>query len=165
MAVIDNNFETKGSHLFFVDTVSTTDPTVTKLTCPTAIPGINGGTADRINTNCLDNTGKFRTSIGGQADADQLAIPFILYKGDGSHQALKLLHASNDVVNWMVGLSDSEEYPTVDTDENLVTPAARTTFAFDAYVANLVFNIEENEVVRGVVTLQPTGDTTVHWAA
>ena len=165
MAVIENTFETKGTHLFFADTVTASTPAVTKLTCPTGISGLNGGTSDRIDTDCLSNTGKFRTNIPGKADPDDLSVPFILYKGDGSHQALFALHASGEVVSWMAGLSDSALSPTLDSNEALVTPETRTTFEFKASVANLVLDIANNEVVRGTLTLRPTGDTTPHWAA
>jgi hypothetical protein len=164
MAVIDNAFETKGTHLFFVETLSQSDPAVAKVTCPTAIDGINGGSADRINTNCLDNTGKFRTNIPGQADADEISVPFILYKGDIGHQVLKSLHTSGDVVGWMMGLSDSDDYPTLDTDGTLVSPVDRTTFAFQGSISNLTFSAAENEVIRGLMTIRPSGDTTAHWA-
>ena len=166
MAVIENNFETKGTHLFFIDTVTGSDPEVVKLTCPTGITGLNGGTADRIDTTCLDNTGKFRTNVTGYADPDELSVPFVLYKGDGSHQALFPLHKSGQVIGWYCGLSDSEAVPTMDTEQaNLVSPADRTGFMFRASISNLTIDIANNEVVRGTLTIRPSGDTTPHWAA
>lgn len=165
MAVIDNAFETKGTHLFFVGTIASTDPEVVKLTCPTGITGINGGTADRIDTTCLDIVGKFRSNITGLADADDVTAPFILYKADGGHQELFALHESGEVVSWMVGLSDSAAYPTLDTDFSLVTPADRTTFAFMGSVANLTIDANTNDVIRGTLSIRPTGATTPHWAA
>lgn len=164
MAVIDNAFETKGTHLFFVD-VTGSDSAVTKLTCPTGITGINGGSKDKIDTTCLDETGAFRTYIGGFADSAEISVPFILYKGDGSHQALFELQTAGTVVGWMVGLSDSVDAPTLDSDDKLVTPAGRTTFAFDGYVSNVTLDMATNEVVRGNVTIQRTGFTAPHWAA
>lgn len=165
MSVIENAFETKGTHLYFVDTATTTDPTVTQLTCPTGITGVNGGTKDRIDTTCLSETGAFRTYIGGFADASEVSVPFILYKGDGSHQALFLLQQSGDVIGWMMGLSDAASVPTIDTDFALVTPEDRTTFAFNGYISNLTIDAATNEVIRGTLTIQVTGSTTPHWAA
>jgi len=164
MAVIDNAFETKGSHLYFVDSLTTTDPTVTQLSCPTGITGVNGGTKDTIDTTCLSNITSKRTSIGGFADTSDVSVPFILYAGDGSHQALFTLQEANSQVNWMVGLSDSANAPTVDTDNLLVPPPDRTTFQFDATISNLTIDLATNEVVRGTMTLKPSGATTVHWA-
>lgn len=165
MAVIDNNFETQGTHLYFVDTVTSTIDEVVKLTCPTSIPGVGGGSKDRIDTTCLDNTTGYRTYIAGMADTTEITIPFVLYKGDGSHQALPALRDSNEVVGWYVGLSDDDDAPTADSDGDLVSPASRTGFSFRASIQNLVFNIDGNEVVRGELTLLVTGATTVHWAA
>lgn len=165
MAVIDNNFETQGTHLYFVDTVTSTIDEVVKLTCPTSIPGVGGGTKDRIPTDCLDNLSGFHTYIGGLADAAEMTIPFILYKGDGSHEALPALRRSNDVVGWYVGLSDDNDDPTIDSDGDLVSPASRTGFSFRGYVSNLTYNIDGNEVVRGELTIQRVGDITENWAA
>lgn len=165
MSVIDNAFETKGTHLYFADFISNTDGVPTKLTCPTGLTGINGGTKDKIDTTCLDEVGAFRKFIGGFADAQEVSAPFILYKGDLSHQALLALQKSGDVINWMACLSDSAAAPTLDTDGKLVTPTDRTTFAFDGYVSNVTIDAATNEVIRGTLTIQPTGFTTPHWAA
>ena len=160
MSVIDNQFETKGTHLFFVDP---SGPTVTKLTCPTGISGINGGTKDKIDTTCLDETGAYRTYVGGFADPAEVYVPFVMYDGDGSHQALFELQASGEVVAWMVGLSDSAAAQTVASD-GMEPPAGRTTFSFNGYVSNLTIDATVNEVIRGTLTIQPSGATTAHWA-
>lgn len=165
MAVIDNAFETKGTHLYFADFITDTDGAARKLTCPTGITGIAGGTRDKIDTTCLDETGSYRKFVGGFSDAAEISAPFILYKGDASHQALVELKNSGDVISWMACLSDSATAPTLDTDEKLVTPTDRTTFAFDGYVSNVTFDAAVNEVIRGTLTIQPTGNTVAHWAA
>jgi hypothetical protein len=166
MALIDSQFETKGTHLYFIDALTTTDPTVTKLTCPTSIPGLGGGTKDRIDTTCLDETGSYRTYVGGFADPQELTIPFILYDGDTSHKALFLLRDSGDVVSWMACLSDATSIPTLDSDMTaLVTPADRTTFAFSGYVSQVTIDATINEVIRGTLSIQPTGTTTPYWPA
>lgn len=162
MAVIDHTFETKGTNLFFVDDLET--PAVTKLTCPTGITGIGGGSKDKIDTTCLDELGAYRTYIGGFADAAEVSIPFILYKGDGSHQKLFLLRNTGETVDWMIGLSDSAAVPTMDSNGGLVSPAARTTFLFSGYVSNLTIDAATNEVVRGTLSIQPSGATVPHWA-
>lgn len=165
MAVVDNQFETQGTHLYFVDTVSSSVDEVRRLTCPTSIPGIGGGTKDRIPTDCLDNVSGFHTYIGGLADAAEMTVPFVLYKGDAGHQALLALRRANTVVGWYVGLSDDTDDPTIDSDGDLVSPTTRTGFSFRGYIANLTFDAEGNEVVRGSVTIQRTTDITENWAA
>ena len=165
MGVIDNNFETQGTHLFFIDVNATPSRLVRKLTCPTGITGVNGGTADRIDTTCLDVNGRFRKNITGMADPGDITVPFILYDGDASHKALFTLHQSGQVVGWYMGLSDSTATPTMDTDmSDLVSPAARTGFSFRGSVANLTIDAATNEVVRGTLTVRPTGGTTAYWA-
>lgn len=161
MAVINDAFETKGTSLYFVGSDGTT---VRKLTCPTGITGINGGTKDKIDTTCLDETGSFRTNIGGFADPSEIAVPFILYDGDASHADLQVLAASGEVVGWFVGLSDSTAVPTLDSNGGLDAPAARTGWNFDGYVSNVTFDAAVNEVIRGNLTIQPSGSTVFHAA-
>jgi len=162
MAVVDNAFETKGTHLYFVDPVT---HAAVKLTCPTGITGIGGGSKDKIDTTCLDETGAYRTYVGGFADASEVSVPFILYKGDGSHESLFTMRDSNSVVSWLVGLSDSSTAPTVTSNFELDPPNARTCLTFDGYVSNLTIDAATNEVVRGTLTIQPSGTTTFHPAA
>jgi hypothetical protein len=164
MAVVDNAFETKGTHLFFADPTSS-DPIVRKLTCPTGITGINGGTRDRIDTTCLDEIGAFRTYVGGFADPSEISVPFVLYDGDESHKSLFDLQDSGQVIGWYVGLSDSPAVPTVDTEGSLVSPPLRTGISFRGYVSNLTLDAAVNEVVRGTLTIQRVGGSTVHWAS
>ncbi len=165
MAVIDSTFETKGTNVYFADFINNTDGEVRQLTCPTAITGLNGGTRDKIDTTCLDETGAFRTSIGGFADASEYSIPFILYDGDLGHRALFNLQASGEVIGWAVGFSDSTAPPTLDTDGLLNLPNDRTGFTFTGYISNLTVDLATNEVVRGTLTVQPRSAPTPHWAS
>jgi hypothetical protein len=163
--IIDHAFEAKGTHIYFVDPggeVSSDAPAaIRKLTCPTAVPEINGGTVDRIDTTCLDIVGRFRTNIPGFADPADVAIPFILYAQDGGHRALKRLQNSGAQTHWWVGLSDSVVIPDeLDSEGNMVVPEDREAFHFMGGVANLTFTIDSNDVVRGTVTIRPSGDTT-----
>lgn len=162
MAVINNAFETKGTQLYFVSSTAA----ILKLTCPTGITGLNGGTKDKIDTTCLDETGPFRSYIGGFADTQELQVPFILYDGDASQADLFALQQSGATTGWYAGLSDAVTAPTVvDSDGILTSPAGRTGFSFLGYVSNLTFDAAINEVVRGTLTVQPTGFTTFHAAA
>jgi hypothetical protein len=161
MAVIDSAFETKGTHVYFY-----TSATMYKFSCPTGITGIGGGSKDRIDKTCLDETGAYRKYVGGFADPDVLTIPFVLYDGSASHQAIYVLRDSGSTVPWYVGLSDATTDPTtVDTDDVIVFPPGRTGFTFNGYISNITIDAEVNEVVRGTLTVQPSGTTTPHWAA
>lgn len=156
MAVIDNAFETKGTNVFFYDS-----PTMYTFSCPTGVTGVKGGTKDRIDTTCLSNTGSKRTYIGGFSDSSEQSVPFILYKGSASHLKVMELDGTGEVVPWFVGLSDSTDAPTgIDTDGLIVPPAGRSGFLFTGYIASITIDIATNEVVRGTMTIQPSGDTT-----
>jgi hypothetical protein len=156
MSVIENAFETKGTNVYFVNPAGNA---VRQLTCPTGVTGLNGGTKDVIDTTCLSEIGAFRSNIGGFADPAEVQIPFILYDGDQSHADLKTLQDSGAVVAWMVALSDATTAPTLASD-GLEAPTGRTTFKFDGFVSNLTFDIPINEVVRGNLTVKPSGTTT-----
>jgi predicted secreted protein len=160
MAVIDNAFETKGTNVYFVAQDGTT---IYGFSCPTGVTGLNGGTADTIDTTCLDTTGAFRTNITGFADTGDVSVPFIFYDGSASHIAAKALHSSKAIRSWQVALSDSATAPTtLDSSGDLIPPAARTTFTFLASVSNMTFDIAVGDVVRGTMTLKPSGETTLH---
>ena len=166
MAVIDNTFETQGTHLYFVDTVTSSVDAIAKVTCPTGITGIADAARDSIDTTCLDVLDGFRTRVAGMADPAVLNVPFILYDGDAGHQTLIELRRTKDVVGWLVGLSDATTAPTViDSDGDITAPAGRTCFTFKGYVANVAFEASTNEVIRGTLTVQPSGAITPHWAA
>lgn len=166
MSVIDNTYETQGTHLFFVDAVTSSVDVIVKLTCPTGITGVAGGTRDQIDTTCLDVTDGYRKFVGGLATGDQVSVPFVLYHGDGSHQALFELKRTAANIGWLVGLSDSDSVPTsIDSDGEIEPPNDRTCFTFFGYVANVTIDANTNEVVRGTLTIQPNGATTPHWVA
>lgn len=166
MAVVDNAIETQGTRLFFVDTGGSSTPGIVKLTCPTGITGVNGGTKSRIDTSCLDIPGGgFRQYVGGLADADEVSVPFVMYKSDAGQEALKRLQTTNPTVSWMVVLSDEATDPTtLDSDDDINFPAGGGyAFRFRGYVANLTYSVDTNEVVRGSLTIQPTGATEASW--
>lgn len=161
MSVIDGAFETKGTHLYFVGSDGST---VRRLTCPTGITGVNGGTKDKIDVTCLDNVTAFRQYVGGFADPAEVTVPFVLYDGDATHADLFVLQQSGDTVGWLVGLSDATTAPVLASD-GLEPPSGRTTFNFQGYVSNLTIDAAVNEVIRGTLTIQPSGFTEYHAAA
>jgi hypothetical protein len=157
MAVIDSAFETKGTHVYFV---AENGSTIHQFSCPTGVTGLNGGTKDTIDTTCLSTTGAFRTNITGFADTGDVSVPFIFYDGSAAHIAAKALHDSGSVRGWMVGLSDDTTAPTViDSDGQLTPPTSRTSFTFLASISNMTFDVAVGDVVRGTMTLKPTGAT------
>lgn len=147
--------KTQGSELFMIETVSASDPVVTKFTCPTGISGL-GGAKDQIETTCLDTT-EDKTFEAGLGNPGTVSVPFNLIPRDGSHQFLFTLKRAGTTLKWIVCLSESGTDPTMDTDLAFVPPTDRSSFAFDAFISDVNIDIATNEIVRGTLTLQRSG--------
>lgn len=150
--------KTQGTELYVIDTVTTTDPTLVKMSCPTGITGL-GGPRDQIDSTCLDTEGD-KTFEAGLGNPGQVSVPFNLIPRESSHQALFGLKADGSVLHWLVLLSESDTAPTLDTDGEFVKPTDRTTISFDAYVSDVNIDIATNEIVKGTLTLQRSGAVT-----
>lgn len=147
--------KTQGTELFTVDALSSSVAAVLKMACPTGITGL-GGAADQIETTCLDATVD-REYTRGLGNPGQVSVPFNFIPTNASHQFLTDLRDAGDVVEWMVCLSDGTNDPTLNSADELVAPAGRTSIKFSAYIADLNFDIATNEIVRGTMTLQRSG--------
>lgn len=152
--------KTQGTELFTVDALSSSVAAVLKMACPTGITGL-GGAADQIETTCLDATVD-REYARGLGNPGQVSVPFNFIPTNSSHQFLIDLRDAGDIVEWMVCLSEGTADPTLDSSDSLVAPAGRTSAKFNAYIADLNFDIATNEIVRGTMTLQRSG--AVDWA-
>lgn len=148
--------KTQGTKLYFDDGGS-----VAELSCPTGITGL-GGAADQIETTCLQDTTD-RTFARGLGNPGQVSVPFNLDPTETSHQTLFTLKDSGDVINWLACLSDGATAPTTVVSGVITPPANRTSFGFDAYVADVTIDISTNEIVRGTLTLQRSGAVTATW--
>jgi hypothetical protein len=147
----------QGTEIFFVDTLTSGVPAVTKLTCPTGASGL-GGARDQIDTSCLDNTD--RTFLPGLGNPGQVSIPFALDPSAASHDVLFTLKEDGAVLNWMFCLSDGTADPTIDSEDDMVPPAGRSYFKFEAYISDVNIDIAGNDIVRGTLTLQRSGTVT-----
>jgi hypothetical protein len=148
--------KSQGTELFVVDTISSSSPAVVKLSCPTGIQGL-GGARDQIESTCLDTTGD-KEYQAGLGNPGQVTVPFNLIPRDTSHQALFAWKNAGTNMQWVVCLSESSTDPTLDTDDDLVLPTDRTTISFTAYVADVSIDVATNEIVRGTLLLQRSGD-------
>jgi hypothetical protein len=149
------SIKTQGTELFFVDSLSSSVASVAKMACPTGITGL-GGPADQIETTCLDNL-EDRTYDRGLGNPGQVTVPFVFKPWEVSQQTLWDLKDSGDTIGWMVGMSDGTNPPTLDSNDELVGPASRTSLGFQGYVADLNIDIATNEVVRGTMLIQRSG--------
>lgn len=154
--------KTQGTKLYFVDTLTSSVGVIVEMGCPTGITGL-GGAADQIETTCLSATVD-RTYARGLGNPGQVSVPFNLIPTNASHQLLLDLKDAGTVTSWLVALSDGTTAPsTLDSSDRINPPAGRTSFRFDAYVADVVIDIATNEIVRGTLTLQRSGAVTATW--
>jgi len=161
---MEGTVRTQGTQIFFVDNSgSSSEPTIVRMSCPTGVTGLFGGTADKIDVTCLEYTGKFRQYEFGLGDASDVTIPFILRPGDVSQQTLFDLQRSRAVIEWMVCDEWGTTAPTLDSNDEMVPPADRNSYTLRAAVTNLQLDAAGNEVWRGTLTLTPSGDTTETW--
>lgn len=155
--------KTQGTELYFVDSLTSSVPAVVKLACPTGITGL-GGAADQIETTCLDALVD-KEYARGLGNPGQVSVPFNLIPSAVSHQLLFDLKDAGTTISWLACLSDGTADPTtVDSNDMIVPPSNRTSFAFQAYVADVTIDIATNEIVRGTLTLQRSGAVTATWA-
>lgn len=153
--------KTQGTELFFVDSVTTSDTDLVKMGCPTGITGL-GGPKDQIEDTCLDNTTD-KTFVPGLGTPGQVTVPFNLIPRNSGHQLLFDLKEAGIVLKWLACLSESQTDPTINDDGEFIPPNDRTSFAFDAYIADVNIDIATNEIVRGTLILQRSGAVVPTW--
>lgn len=147
---------TQGTELFVIDTITQSAATMIKMACPTGITGM-GGARDQIDDSCLDTRGD-KTFQAGLGNPGQVTVPFNLIPRDFSHQRLFQLKDDASVLKWIACLSESQTDPTLDSDDAFVPPIDRSSFEFDAFVSDVNIDIATNEIVRGTLTLQRSGN-------
>ena len=150
--------KTQGTELFLINPLDS-DPAIVKLACPTGISGL-GGPADQIENTCLDTLGD-KTYVRGLGNPGQVNVPFNLIPRETSHQLLFDLKADGRTLPWMMCLSESDTDPTLDSDGIFEPPMDRTSFLFDAYISDVSIDVATNEIVRGTLTLQRSGEVTM----
>lgn len=131
--------------------------------CPTGISGL-GGAADQIDDTCLGDTVD-RSFVRGLGNPGQVSVPFILKPMAVSHQELFALKDIGDTLQWIACLSDGTAAPTLNSNDDIQPPAGRTSFMFNAYIADVNIDIASNDVVKGTLTLQRSGAVTPTWKA
>ncbi len=154
--------KTQGTKLYYVERLES-DPVLRRLYCPTGATGAGGGTADQIETTCLDTVGdkEFAKGLGNTAP---ISVPFNFIPSEGANQRqLFALKTSGDTIGWLMAFSDGDAEPVLDTDGAIEPPAGRTSVSFNAYVSEVNIDVATNEIVRGTLTLQRSGSETWHW--
>ncbi len=155
--------KTQGTELFLIDTLTDSNTRLVKLACPTGVTGL-GGATDQLEDTCLDTVGD-KTFKPGLGNPGQVSVPFNFIPTDTSHQLLFDLKEAGDVIPWMMSLSDGTADPTITDDHVFAAPAGRTSIGFQAYIADVNIDVATNEIVRGTLTLQRSGQVVGHWNA
>lgn len=146
--------KTQGTRLFF----AVSESAIHKVACPTGATGL-GGAADQIDTTCLDSTE--REFERGFPNPGQVTIPINFIPRSASHQALLDLREAGTTISWMIVFSNQDGSPTnVDSNGHLDSPGA-TTAEFLGYIADLNIDVATNEIVRGTLLVQRSGE--VDW--
>lgn len=160
---MSGSVKTQGSKLFLVDVVSSSNPAIVAMECPTGIQGL-GGASDQLDDTCLDDTDD-KSFVRGLGNPGQVTVPFNMKPQAMSQQALWAMKEAGDNYNWMIGLSDGiGVVPTLDVDDFAEPPpTTRTWFKFVAYVADINIDIATNTIVKGTLTLQRSGRVTPYW--
>ncbi|MGH8556451.1 MAG: phage tail tube protein [Methylococcales bacterium] len=157
------SIKTQGTELFFIDTISSSGAEILKLLCPTGITGL-GGPADQIDDTCLDAIE--RTFVRGLGNPGQVSVPFIIKSpAPISHQLLFTLRDLGIDLDWLICLSDGVALPTLNMAEEFVPPMGRTSFGFVGYISDVAIDVAGNEVVRGTLTIQRSGEVTTNWVS
>ena len=149
--------KTQGTELFVADTIRHSTPTRVKFACPTGITGL-GGPRDQVESTCLDTVGdkEFEAGLGNPGPVN---VPFNYIPTDEGHQFLFDWKQDGRNMNWLIGLSDGDDVPTV-TGDAFNTPADRSGFKFSGYVSDVNIDIATNELVRGTMIIQRSGNVT-----
>ena len=127
---------------------------VTKLVCPTNISGL-GGARDQVDTTCFDD--EERTFLPGLGNPGQVTVAFNVHKGELSHEDVLALKASGAVVSWGIYSSDSATAPTA-VGSVMQVVATRVSAIFNGYVSDVNIDIAGNDIWKGTVTIQRSGE-------
>lgn len=158
---MEGTVKTQGTHLYLIDRTTSSQAAIVKFACPTGISGL-GGPKDQTESTCLDQT-QDKTFVAGLGNPGEVSVPFNLIPGSFSHQAIFDLKESGDTLSWISCLSESDTAPTLDSNDEFDPPADRTSFAFQAYIADVNIDIAGNDIVRGTMTLQRSGPVIPTW--
>lgn len=152
------SIKTQGTELYFVHEAG-----ILKLTCPTGITGL-GGARDQIETTCLDNL-EDKTYDAGLGNPGQVSVPFVFKPMEASQQALFELKEAGNNTDWMIAFSDGTTVPTYSGGTIVIAGTARTAAKFNGFVSDVNIDVATNEIVRGTMTIQRSGQVVWTWKA
>lgn len=102
------------------------------------------GTKNVIDVTSLDSTGGFKEKTWGLKDWAQLTANIFYVPQDTEHAQIFSEFTTDTFRNFQIALTDSPV----------------TTYQFNGFITGLQFNVAVDNVVRGTVTIEITGNIT-----
>lgn len=144
-----NEVLTQGTALY----VATGGTVITKIGNVPNVDGLGGASSDIDVTN-FDSTAM--EYLQGLNDEGTASINLNWSPEDASHDTLFALKQSKERVQWCVAAADGTAAPTA-VDGEIVAPADRASFIFDATVQQIQWNLAANDVIRASLSLRISG--------
>jgi hypothetical protein len=142
---------TQGTQVYFDDGTDAEE-----IGCPLSID-VGASSADQIDITCLSD--KVRTSMPGLKTIAQITIVAAVEDDDDVYPKLMQMAASGVDTQWYIGLSNGTSDPTI-TGNILTPPTDRSGYAFNGFVASVSPQIEQNNIVKYSLVIQPSTDLT-----
>ena len=162
MADTQDVVQTQGTHLYVVDNTAT-PAKLAKIDCIKSVSGIGSGTASKIDVTRLSDTGT-RRQVSGLSDPEAISIPYQFDTTANNHQLFEKLKGKN--VKWMFLMSDGDGVPTFEAATGVMTaPTNRSGILFEGFIESNSIEIAENEVVRGTLSIQRSGNVDYSYKA
>lgn len=145
--------KTQGTEMYVV--AEEISPEVQLLGCITGIDGL-GGAAGQIDTTCFNSIEM--EYEGGMNNPGQVTISGVYKTTDTTFPNLVALKRTKTVVGWYIGGNDGTDPPTADSNFLVVPPTNRTGIDFRGYIADLTWQLQQNNVWRWQVVVQRSGE-------
>ncbi len=142
---------TQGSQIYFNDGTATT---VEEIGCALSI-SVGASTADKIDITCLADP--VRTNMPGLKTLAEVTIVGAVEDDDPVYPMLTDLALAKTVCSWYIGLSNGTSAPTV-TAGAMTPPTDRSGYTFSGYVSSVSPQIEQNNIVKYSLVIEPTTD-------
>ncbi len=143
--------KTQGTELYMTPDGGTN---IYKVGYVTSISGL-GGAADQIDVTSFDSAE--REFVRGFPNPGQVTVSIVYDTSDPHFGQLQALWGSGAMADWII-MGPGTGTPTWNSGQSRLDPASgRKGLSFDAYVADLTWTFETNEVWRLELTLQRSG--------
>jgi hypothetical protein len=153
--------KSQGTRLYFIDRLLQSSPVLRYVVCATGIDGVGGGAKDQVDITCLDTQG-MKQNRAGLGNPSVVSAPINFIPTAEAHQALMAYKEAGNSTRWMMLAPDGanpEAEPTIDSNEMIEAPADRTTASFDGFVNEVPINVGTNDIWRGTLNIQVSGNT------